>query len=123
PDGRPWDHLFDEPVGQRLGQRRDGEFLLVAENRADSAKGLQDKGRRKGRCVRLHRALLQPPTEALDTGLPEPCRVRGESYVSLTWCPRNRQQASVGLRQLGPCAARAHVAPGLVVVANQTDGA
>ena len=42
-DGRSRYHLFDEPVGQCLGQCCDGELLLVAENRADSSQGLQDE--------------------------------------------------------------------------------
>src|SRR4051812_12088139 len=29
--------LFDEPIGQHLGQRRHGELLLVAQDRANSA--------------------------------------------------------------------------------------
>ena len=33
PAGRQRHHLFDEPVRQRLGQCRDGELLLVAEDR------------------------------------------------------------------------------------------
>jgi hypothetical protein len=32
-----------EPVGQRLGQRGDGELLLIAHNRADCPQGLPDK--------------------------------------------------------------------------------
>src|ERR1700683_5167349 len=32
-DGRQWRRLFDEPVRQRLGQRRDGELLFLAQNR------------------------------------------------------------------------------------------
>ena len=30
-------HLLDEPIGQRLGQRRDGKLLLVTQNRAHRA--------------------------------------------------------------------------------------
>ena len=37
--------LFDEPVGQRLGQRRDGELLLVAQDRANGAQNVSDTGR------------------------------------------------------------------------------
>jgi transposase InsO family protein len=36
-DGRSRRHLLDEPLGQRLGQRRDEELLLVTEDRACSA--------------------------------------------------------------------------------------
>jgi Transposase, Mutator family len=35
-------HLLDEPLRQRLGQRRDGELLLVTEDRAYSAQNLSD---------------------------------------------------------------------------------
>jgi hypothetical protein len=42
-DGRSRHHLSDEPVRQRLGQCCDGELILVAENRADSPQGLQDR--------------------------------------------------------------------------------
>lgn len=48
---------------------------------------------RAGR-VQLYRALLQPSAKALDTGIPEPRRVRGASYASLTSCPKNRQQVT-----------------------------
>ena len=37
--------LLDEPIGQRLGQRGDGELLLVAQDRADSAQNVSNKGR------------------------------------------------------------------------------
>jgi hypothetical protein len=68
-------------------------------NRSPSARSRQDevlvtKIDRKGGRVRLHRALLQPSATALDAGLYEPRRVRGASYASLTWCPKNRQQAT-----------------------------
>ena len=57
-----------------------------------NAQGLQDEGRRQGRRVRRHRALLQCPPSALDVGLSQPGGVRGPSHVSLTTCPNNRQQ-------------------------------
>ncbi len=53
-DGRSWRHLLDEPVGQLLGQCRDEELLLLAEDRAHGPQGLSDKRRCQGRCVRLH---------------------------------------------------------------------
>ena len=53
---------------------------------------LQDEGRCQGGRVRLHRALLQPAPATLDAGLSQPHRVRGQSYASLTSCPKNRQQ-------------------------------
>ena len=39
-DGLQWHRLFNEPVRQRLGQRCDGELLLLAQNREDRQKGL-----------------------------------------------------------------------------------
>ena len=36
---------------------------------------------KSGGPVRLHRALLRPSAKALDTGLSQPCRVRGMSYA------------------------------------------
>ena len=41
-DGRSRHRLLDEPGGQRLGQRRDGELLLVAQDRADQGACLPD---------------------------------------------------------------------------------
>ena len=41
-DGRQRRPLFDEPIRQRLGQRRDGELLLVAEDRAHQQQNVQD---------------------------------------------------------------------------------
>src|SRR5436190_17561188 len=37
-DGRSRRRLFDEPFGQRLGQCRDGELLLVVEDRAHTGR-------------------------------------------------------------------------------------
>jgi transposase InsO family protein len=39
--------LFDEPVWQRLGQRRDGKLLLVVEDRANCSSNLPNKRRRQ----------------------------------------------------------------------------
>src|SRR5437588_7632706 len=41
-DGRSRRRLFDEPFGQRLGQCRDGELLLVVEDRAHRAQNVPD---------------------------------------------------------------------------------
>ena len=41
-DGRQRRRLFDEPIRQRVGQRRDGELLLVAEDRAHQQQNVQD---------------------------------------------------------------------------------
>ena len=52
------DHpLLDEPFGQRLGQRRDGKFLLVAQDRRTARKPIGYATRQKPG-VRLHRMLL-----------------------------------------------------------------
>ena len=58
-DGRQWCRLFDEPFRKRMGQRRHGKLLLVAQNRTDRPNGLPYAGRRQGRRVRLHRKILQ----------------------------------------------------------------
>ena len=39
-------HLLDEPLGQRLGQRGDGELLLLAQDRTDSAQNVPNERRR-----------------------------------------------------------------------------
>ena len=46
-DGRSRRRLFDEPFGQRLGQCRDGELLLVVEDRAHRAQNVPDPRRGK----------------------------------------------------------------------------
>src|ERR1700722_18067043 len=71
-DGRQWRRLFDEPVRQRLGQRRDGELLFLAQNRADWQQGLSYAGRRQSRRVRLHRTVLQHDPQTLDHRLSQP---------------------------------------------------
>ena len=71
-DGRARRRLLDEPLRQRLGQRGDGELLLVAQDRAHGAQDLPHPGRGQGRCVRLHRALLQSAATALDDRLSQP---------------------------------------------------
>jgi hypothetical protein len=48
--------------------------------------------------VRLHRALLQCGSQALDDRLSQPSRVRKEGGVSLTRCPQNRQQLKAEVR-------------------------
>ena len=53
-DGRSRRRLFDEPIRQRLGQRRDGELLLVAQDRTNSTQNVSDERRGTSRCVRLH---------------------------------------------------------------------
>ena len=41
-DGRQRRRLFDEPIRQRVGQRRHGKLLLVAEDRANQQQNVQD---------------------------------------------------------------------------------
>ena len=89
-----WRRLLDEPLGQRLGQRRDGELLLVAEDRANRRQNVPDARRSQSRCVRLHRTLLQCQTQALDDRISEPYGVRAEGWISLTVCHPNRVQAT-----------------------------
>ena len=94
PDDRQWRYLFDEPIGKRLGQCRDGELLLIAEDRADRPQNLPHARSCQGRGVRLHRALLQSDPPPLDPRLSQPDGLRKAGGCSLTRCPRNRVQAS-----------------------------
>ena len=68
-------HLQHEPSWGVLGQRRDGELLLIHEDRTAQPQGLPDKGRSQVRRVRLHRALLQPGAQTLKARLPQPSRL------------------------------------------------
>ena len=72
-DGRSRCGLLDEPLGQCLGQRRDGELLLVTEDRAYSAQNLSDARPSQARCVRL--------APALDNRLNEPHGVRAAGGI------------------------------------------
>ena len=65
-----------DAVGQRLGQRGDGELLLIAQKRADCPQGLPDKRPGAGRCVRLCRTLLEPNLAPLDHWLCQPYGIR-----------------------------------------------
>ncbi len=49
-DGRQWRHLLDEPVGQRLGQRGNGKFLLVDEDRTDRPEDIERGITRRRTC-------------------------------------------------------------------------
>jgi hypothetical protein len=77
-----------------VGQCGDGELLLVAQDRKDSAKNISIKERSEGRCVRLHRTLLQSETSTFDDRLYEPYGVRETGWISLGGCQPNRVQAS-----------------------------
>src|SRR6202163_4040397 len=91
-DGRSRRGLLDEPVRQRLGQRGDGELLLVVEDRANYAQNVPNEGRRQGRRLRLYRALLQSETPTLDDRIFEPYGVRAAGWISLSGCQQNRVQ-------------------------------
>ncbi len=92
-DGRSRCRLFDEALGQRLGQCRDGELLLLAQNRTNRAEDVPEQRRGQGRRVRLHRALLQCETSALHDRVPKPDGVRAESRIRFGRCHPNRVQA------------------------------
>jgi putative transposase len=72
-DGRQRHRLQHEPIRQRLGQRGDGELLLVAEDRACRPQNISDKKRGQSGCVRLHRAVLQCDPASFDDRIPQPC--------------------------------------------------
>ena len=59
--------------GNRLGQRGDGELLLVAEDRAHRAQKLSHQERGQSRCVRLYRAVLQCDPTSFDDRIRQPC--------------------------------------------------
>ena len=65
--------LQHEPIRQRLGQRGDGELLLVAEDRANGTQNLPHQERGQSRCVRLHRAVLQRDPASFDDRIPQSC--------------------------------------------------
>ena len=72
-DGRQRHRLQHEPIRQRLGQRGDGELLLVAEDRACRPQNISDEKRGQSGCVRLHRAVLQCDPASFDDRIPQPC--------------------------------------------------
>jgi transposase InsO family protein len=61
-----------------------------------TAQGVPVTGLGKGRRVRLHRALLQSETPALDDRLFEPYGVRETGWISLSGCQPNWVQAKEG---------------------------
>jgi len=58
--------------GKCLGQCRDGELLLLAKDREDGSQDVSNPRPGQGRCVRLHRALLQRRQASLDAGSSQP---------------------------------------------------
>src|SRR5271167_1067491 len=81
-----------------IKQRGDGELLLVVEDRADSAQNVPNQGRRQGRRLRLHRALLQSETPALDDRIFKSYGVRAAGGISLSGCQPNRVQLNLDWR-------------------------
>ena len=65
-----------------LGQRGDGKLLLDVEDRALRSHGPPDQGAGQGRCIRLHRAVLQPVQETLKSELPQPGSVQGAAALN-----------------------------------------
>ena len=78
--------------GNVLGQCRDGELLLLAEDRTHSAQNVPHARPGQSRRVRLHRALLQSQAAALDVRLSQSDRVRTAGGISVGGCQLNRQQ-------------------------------
>src|SRR5207302_9365016 len=84
--GRTRDHVLDEPHGQLLRQRGDGELLLHAQTRGGLPTNLRDARGGAGGDLRVHRGVLQPTAAALGLGLQDPGGVRG--VVELNSSPR-----------------------------------
>jgi transposase InsO family protein len=98
--GRQRDHLLDEPGRQYLGSShesatapndhgevRDGELLLLAEDRTDRPQDLSHPRQSPCRGLRLHRTLLHPTQAGSETGLPQPHGDRGPRHATLTCWP------------------------------------
>src|SRR5690606_6335846 len=76
-----------EPEGQLLGQRADGELVLLDEDGARLRTAAADARGLSRRDLRVHRDVLQSGAAALVDRLPEPRRVRaqaGEQAVNRT---------------------------------------
>src|SRR5690606_37985695 len=76
-----------EPEGQLLGQRADGELVLLDEDGARLRTAAADARGLSRRDLRVHRGVLQSGAAALVDRLPEPRRVRaqaGEQAVNRT---------------------------------------
>ena len=67
-------------------------FFSSLKTERTARKIVPDTRRGQGRCVRLHRALLQSEAPALDDRISEPDGVRTEGRISLSGCQRNRVQ-------------------------------
>ena len=69
-------------AGQCLGQCGDGELLLLAENRTHGGQDVPHASAGQGRCVRLHRMLLQSAAAALHAGVSQSHGVRNEGRIA-----------------------------------------
>ena len=74
PAAGPRRHLQHESLRQRLGQLRDGELLLDAQDRTSESAALRHSAGGTRRHVRLHRTLLQSHPETLDPWQRQPRR-------------------------------------------------
>src|SRR5580693_7667003 len=74
----------------RLGNVWDNAAMWSLAHRQQNLKDAQQS---KSGCVRLHRALLQHQTQALDDRLSKPYGVRTKGGIRLTACHPNRVKA------------------------------
>ena len=74
-------------------------FFSSLKTERTARKMYRTTGRGQGRRVRLHRALLQSETPALDDRISEPYGVREAGGISLGGCQPNRVQANYHLHQ------------------------
>ncbi len=80
--GNVWDNAAMESFFSSLKTERTARKMYRTQRRG------------QGRRVRLHRALLQSETPALDDRISEPYGVRAEGWISLSGCQPNRVQAT-----------------------------
>ena len=73
-----------EPSWRVLGQRGDVKLLLDVEDRALRVDCLPYKRTSQSRCVRLHRAVLQPVQKTLKVELPQPGSIRAAALQGLS---------------------------------------
>ena len=80
--GNVWDNAAMESFFSSLKTERIGRKVYRTRDAA------------RADVFELHRKILQYDPQALDQRLPQPGRARKEGWISLTACPRNRQQAT-----------------------------
>jgi len=78
---------------QCLGQRSDGEFLLLADGRPHYAEKRIAPKQNQRRCVRIHQ-VAQQCDPALDDQIYESCGVREADWIGLSGGQPNRVQAT-----------------------------